>query len=175
MKLSFKAEAAFAASLKFGALWGDEGAGGTVLPETNLTLEDYEFMIQVLGAEYGVASFDVDVDNSIFWKACFDAPIDDTRQRDPKFYLVGREKLKLDLTNYRPIPKSALDLYQNRIPTNSTAALVGTNGVSTCTMALSNLTGGARNMGQANSETASEWKYAFTGNSATGSLAWNWA
>lgn len=166
------------AGLKASVTWGGLSiatcAGSSMDSEANLSLEDYEFVITVEGAEYGVTTFGIRLSNNVGFSSNGNTKAAG-QKRWPNTRRLGIETLTIDLTTDIPIPQATLDIWEDLLPNNLGAVLTGTNGTDTLTMTLTNLQVTAPGFSFVDANTAVGWKYGFRGSSRAGSLAWAWA
>jgi hypothetical protein len=173
-QLSLKDGGALEAQLKWGALDGAPGSGSTHPAETALTVEDYEWVVQVGGLEYSVLDYTIKWKNNVAFKSNRNTAAADAF-RKPKYYLVGIEELDVELVTGIPIPESELGTREDRQPDNLGITIVGSNGVDSPSLALTGLMAGPDSMDFAGPNDQGTWKYNFAGDSAAGSLAFAWA
>lgn len=166
------------AGLKGSVTWGGltiaTCAGSSMGAEANLSLEDYEFVITVEGVEYGVTACGIKIANNVSFSSNANTA-SAGQKRWPKVRRLGLEVLTLDVTCDTPIPQATLDIWDDLLPANIDAVLVGTNGTDTFTGTLSNLQPTAPSFGFVDANSAAEWKYGFRGSSVAGSMTWAWA
>lgn len=173
-QLSLTDGGALEAQLRWGAMDAAEGAGGTHIAESNLTVEDYEWVAQFGGLEYSVLDFSIKWNNNVSFRSNRNT-VAAGAFRKPRYYLVGPEELELELVTGIPIPETVLGLTDDRQPTNLGMTLTGNNGVDTPVLTLSNLMGANSNMGLVGPNDQATWNYAFQGSSVAGSLDFAWA
>lgn len=166
------------AGLKASATWGGlviaTCAGSSMDTEANLSLEDYDFVITFEGAEYGVTTFGARVANNVGFTSNANTAAAG-QKRWPKVRRLGLEAFTIDVTTDIPIPQATLDLWEDILPTNLGAVLVGNNGTDTVTIPLTNLQPTNPNFGFVDANTAVGWKYGFRGSSRSGSIDWTWS
>jgi hypothetical protein len=173
--LDFAQGEGFKASLGWGSLGIAASSGGAMVAETNLDLEDYEWVVSFGGTEYSVQAFGIKVNNNVTFKSAADTKTAN-QKRWPQWANTGAEELTVDLTTELPLPAATLDLWEDLLPSNLGAVMTGSNGTNTLALTLTNLQpSGPESFGLVDSNTPVQWKYAFRGSSYSGSLAWAWS
>ena len=158
-------------SVKWGALSVAAASGGAQLTETNLDFEDYEFVIELEGAQFGINALSIKWNNNLEWRAGADTKAAGSLRR-PTHHIYGPEDLTVELTADRPFTDATLTLLTDLMASDLGITAVGDNGTDTCTITLVNLIAGENSHGFVDPTTGMTWKQSFVGDDA-GSLTLN--
>lgn len=168
--LNYSRDEGLKANVKWGALSVAEGAGGTQAAVTDLDFEDHDFTITVGGKSIGVSNVEIKGKNNVSWRSNGDAKVAGSI-RMPTHCVYGLEELTVDITADLPFAIADLGLLEDDLPDNLGCVLTGSNGVSVCTITLTNLMPGENSHGYVDANTAADYKQSFIGDPAAGSLA----
>jgi len=161
------------ASVTWGGLNYATNSGDTMGEESNLSIEDYEFVITIGGAEYGVTAATINFNNNCSFTSNANTKAAGS-MRLPNTRRYGAEVVTVDFTTDIPIPQETLDLADDLLPNSIGAVLTGTNGTDTVIITLTDLQPNNEDFGFVDANTAVGWSYGFNGNSRDGSIDWSW-
>jgi hypothetical protein len=134
------------------------------LTEDEQDFEDYEFVGQIEGGEYGITAFEIDVNQNVIFRRPADTPSGYLELRDSQVIVLGPEDVNASVSCLRPVDLDTLGIFEDELPADLAAQLVGTNQAGDVTsFVFTDLQSGGPSFGFVDNTSVVEWGYQFEG------------